>query len=58
MWVSAGACLLVMVVAAFQSSMLWRENRRRDRKYGKSRDEKHTRVTNSMGKDDYFRYVI
>ncbi|KAL9107271.1 MAG: hypothetical protein Q9227_007813 [Pyrenula ochraceoflavens] len=58
MWVSAGACLIVFVVSAAQSAMLWRENRARDRKWGKGRDEMHTRVTDSYGRDEYFRYVI
>ncbi|KAH8812217.1 retrograde regulation protein 2 [Xylogone sp. PMI_703] len=58
MWISCGACLLVFVLAALQSFLLWRENKRRDAKYGKERDTTHITVQSELGNDKYFRYVI
>ena len=58
MWISCGACLMVFVLASLQSFLLWRENKRRDKKYGKNRETTHIPVQNELGNDEYFRYVI
>lgn len=58
MWISCGACLLVVLFACMQMTILWRANKKRDKKYGKDRDETHLDVTNGLGNDKYFRYVI
>ena len=58
MWISCGACLLVFFLATFQSILLWRENKRRDKKYGKTRDTTYNPVQNEWGIDPNFRYVI
>ena len=41
MWISCGACLLVFFCAVLQTFILWRANKKRDRKYGKDRDWTH-----------------
>jgi MFS family permease len=58
MWISCGACILVFVLASLQSFLLWRENKNRDKKYGKMRDTVYTRVENKFGDDENFRYII
>lgn len=58
MWISCGACFLVFVLATVQSFLLWRENKRRDKKYGKERETTHLAVESQFGKDEHFRYVI
>ncbi|KAE9374903.1 MFS general substrate transporter [Stipitochalara longipes BDJ] len=58
MWISCGACLLVFVLASLQSFLLWKENQRRDKKYGKQRDTTYIPVQDELGNDKYFRYVI
>ncbi|CZR70050.1 related to nicotinamide mononucleotide permease [Phialocephala subalpina] len=58
MWISCGACLLVFVLASLQSYLLWRENKKRDMKYGKVRDTVYTHVESEFGDDAQFRYVI
>jgi MFS family permease len=58
MWISCGACLLVFVCAVLQSFILWRANKKRDRKYGKDRDWAHLDTGAGMGNDKKFRYVI
>ena len=58
MWISCGACLLVFVLATLQSFLLWKENQRRDRKYGKQRDTTYIPVQDELGNDKYFRFVI
>ncbi|PMD14890.1 retrograde regulation protein 2 [Hyaloscypha hepaticicola] len=58
MWISCGACLLVFFLAGLQSFLLWRENKRRDRKYGKERDTTYIPVQDELGNDKYFRFVI
>lgn len=58
MWISCGACILVFVLATLQSYLLWRENKKRDAKYGKERDTTYTAVQSELGDDKYFRYVI
>jgi hypothetical protein len=58
MWISCGACLLVFFLAMLQSFLLWRENQRRDRKYGKERDTTYIPVQDELGNDKYFRFVI
>jgi MFS family permease len=58
MWVSSGACVLVFVCALLQSFILWRANKKRDRKYGKDRDWAHLDTGAGMGNDKRSRYVI
>jgi MFS family permease len=58
MWISCGACLLVCVLALLQTYLLWRENKKRDAKYGKDRDTTYIPVDNELGEDPYFRYVL
>lgn len=58
MWISCGACILVFVLATLQSYLLWRENKQRDKKYGKVRDTEHTNVESEFGDDANFRYII
>lgn len=58
MWISCGACLLVFVLATLQSFLLWKENKRRDAKYGKNRETTHLPVESDLGNDEHFRYVI
>ncbi|KAN0099230.1 MFS general substrate transporter [Hyaloscypha variabilis] len=58
MWISCGACLLVFFLASLQSFLLWKENQRRDKKYGKQRDTTYIPVQDELGNDKYFRYVI
>lgn len=58
MWISCGACLLVVVFATIQSFLLWRENKKRDAKYGKERDTTYIGVHNTLGNDESFRYII
>lgn len=58
MWISCGACLLVFFLSGLQSFLLWRENKRRDRKYGKERDTTYIPVQDELGNDKYFRFVI
>jgi MFS family permease len=58
MWISCGACLIVFVLASLQSFLLWQENKRRDRKYGKDRDTVYLGVQGELGNDKHFRYVI
>jgi hypothetical protein len=50
--------LLVFFLASFQSLLLWKENQRRDKKYGKQRDTTYIPVQDELGNDEYFRYVI
>jgi len=58
MWISCGACLLVFTLATLQSFLLWKENKRRDAKYGKDRDTTHLAVHSELGTDAQFRYII
>lgn len=58
MWISCGACILVFVLATIQSILLWRENTRRDEKYGRERDTTYIPVQSELGNDKYFRFVI
>jgi MFS family permease len=58
MWICCGACFLVFVLATLQSFLLWRENKRRDARYGRDREVTHLAVENESGKDEHFRYVI
>jgi len=58
MWISCGACLLVFFLATIQSFLLWRENKKRDRIYGKQRDTTFTSTHDELGKDASFRYII
>ena len=58
MWVSCGACLVVFVAACLQMFVLWRANKKRDRKYGKDRDWAHLDTGAGDGNDKMFRYTI
>lgn len=58
MWISCCACLMVFVLACVQSTLLWRANKKRDRKYGVNRDFEHVDSGGGMGFDKRFRYVI
>ena len=58
MWISCGACLLVFFLATLQSFLLWKENQRRDKKYGKQRDTTYIPVQGELGNDKYFRFII
>ncbi len=48
----------MFVLASLQSFLLWRENKKRDRKYGKVRDTVYTHVDSEFGDDKNFRYII
>ena len=58
MWISCGACLLVFFLAGLQSFLLWRENKRRDKKYGSQRETTYLPVQGELGNDEHFRYII
>lgn len=58
MWVSCGACLLVVVCSCLQMFVLWRANKKRDAKYGRNRDWVHLDVGAKRGNDKMFRYVL
>jgi len=58
MWISCGACLLVVVCSCLQMFVLWRANKKRDKKYGKDRDTVHLDTPTEFGHDKQFRYVI
>jgi hypothetical protein len=58
MWISCGACLLVFFLSVLQTYLLWRENKRRDAKYGKQEDTAYIPVQSELGDDKYFRYII
>lgn len=58
MWISCGACLLVFFLAIAQSIILWKENKRRDEKYGANRDTTYIGVESETGEDETFRFII
>jgi MFS family permease len=58
MWISCGACLLVVLFACIQMFVLWRANVKRDKKYGKNRDTIYLEVPTEFGNDKQFRYMI
>jgi MFS family permease len=64
MWVSFGACCIVIVMGSLQMLLLWRENRRRDRKYGHhehdptAEDQHFDLEPAGFGNDKRFRYVL
>lgn len=58
MWISCGACLLVVVAACIQMMILHRANVKRDKKYGKNRETVHLEKPSEFGDDKQFRYVI
>ncbi|KAK7888350.1 hypothetical protein LTR67_008696 [Exophiala xenobiotica] len=58
MWVSCGACLLVVVTACMQMALLARANKKRDEKYGKNRDTVHLERPTEFGEDKQFRYMV
>jgi MFS family permease len=58
MWISCGACLLVVVTASMQMGLLWRENKKRDREFGKEREIVHLEEPDEMGRERRFRYMV
>ncbi|ETI24496.1 hypothetical protein G647_03865 [Cladophialophora carrionii CBS 160.54] len=58
MWVSCGACLLVVVTSVMQMGLLHRANKKRDEKYGRDRDTVHLQNHSESGNDKQFRYVV
>ena len=58
MWISCGACLLVVVCSCIQMALLHRANKKRDKKYGKDREVVHLENPNEFGNDKQFRYVV
>lgn len=57
MWVSCGACLITFLAATLQTLLLIWENKKRDRKYGKTRDVVHLEKPTDFGNDEQFRYL-
>ena len=58
MWVSCGACFITFAAACIQMLILWRDNKKRDKKYGRDRDWNHLDTGAGYGADARFRYVI
>lgn len=58
MWISCGACLIVVIAACIQMLILHRANVKRDKKYGKNRETVHLERPTEWGDDKQFRYVI
>lgn len=58
MWISCGACLIVFAGAIFQIFVLWKENRRRDREFGKDRETRYLNSHSKLGNDEKFRFII
>jgi peptidoglycan/LPS O-acetylase OafA/YrhL len=58
MWISCGACLLVVVTASMQMGLLHRANKKRDAKYGRDRETVHLEDPSEYGNDKQFRYVV
>jgi dipeptide/tripeptide permease len=58
MWISCGACLLVVLFSCMQMFVLWRANKKRDQKYGADRDTVHLETPTEFGHDKQFRYVL
>jgi len=58
MWVSCGACLIVVVAACMQMAILHRANKKRDEKYGAQRDVVHLERPTEFGEDKQFRYMV
>jgi len=58
MWVSCGACLIVVVLGCCQMWLLWRENRRRDKEFGRDRDTVNLSQPTRYGNDRRFRYAV
>lgn len=58
MWISCGACLLVVVTSSMQMVILHRANKKRDAKYGRDRETTHLEDPSEYGNDKQFRYVV
>jgi len=58
MWISCGACLLVVITSCMQMAVLHRANVKRDRKYGRDREVVHLEQPSEFGNDKQFRYVV
>ncbi|KAL4895141.1 major facilitator superfamily domain-containing protein [Aspergillus ambiguus] len=56
MWVSCGACLIVVAMGTLQMFFLWSANRRRDRAFGRDRDAGG--MPTEYGDDRTFRYTV
>ena len=58
MWISCGACFIVVVTSAMQMFLLHRANKKRDEKYGKNRETVHLETPTEYGNDKQFRYMV
>jgi predicted MFS family arabinose efflux permease len=58
MWISCGACLVVVVAACLQMWILHRDNKKRDAKYGVDRETVHLETPGQWGEDKQFRFVV
>ncbi|KAK2806047.1 hypothetical protein FQN51_008000 [Onygenales sp. PD_10] len=61
MWICCAMCLMVGVLAGVQMVVLWRDNRRTDRVYGREGREgegERVVVVDERGRDERFRYVL
>lgn len=56
MWISCGACLIVVLMGTVQMVLLWSANRRRDREFG--REEVEGGAPSRYGHDRAFRYTV
>lgn len=58
MWISCGACFLVVATACMQMGILFHANQKRDRKYGRDRETVHLERPSEFGHDKEFRYMV
>lgn len=58
MWISCGACFLVVITGLLQMALLHRANKKRDKKYGRDRETVHLETPTEFGNDKQFRYVV
>lgn len=58
MWVGFGMCLLTFFAALAQMGVLARDNRERDREYGRDRDTVHLNAHDGSDEEKRFRYVL
>ncbi|OAP61468.1 hypothetical protein AYL99_03671 [Fonsecaea erecta] len=58
MWISCGACLIVVVTSLMQTGLLIQANRKRDKKYGRDRETVHLEEPGQFGDDKQFRYMV
>lgn len=57
-WICCGFALLSAVTASVLSFLLWRENKRRDRKYGPVREGVQVDMTSPESQEANLRYII